>query len=133
MMYLALRKLRENNGYTQQQIADALNINRSTYAYYESGKTTPDIDTIIKLAKIFNIDYIDLLETEHKFNRQRVSDPNFERNNLSNFNRKNNDHVYELTREEQKLIIGFRLLPQDLQEEITQEVYLKVKNEKNKN
>lgn len=130
MMYLALRKLRENNGYTQQQIADALNINRSTYAYYESGKTTPDIDTIIKLAKIFNIDYIDLLEIEHKFDRQRVSDSNFDRNAVSNFNRKNNDHVYELTREEQKLVIGFRLLPQDLQDEIIEQVYLKMKNHK---
>lgn len=131
MMYLALRKLRENNGCTQQQIADALGVNRSTYAYYESGKTTPDIDTIIKLAKIFNIDYIDLLETEYKFDRQRVSDSNFDNNskNVPNFNRKDNEHIYELTREEQKLIIGFRLLSKDNQEEITQEVYNKMKND----
>ena len=47
---------------TQQQVADRLRIERSTYTYYETGKTKPDIATLIKLAKIYNISYTQLLQ-----------------------------------------------------------------------
>ncbi len=50
-----LRRLRLEAGYTQQNVADSLNINRSTYTYYETGKTTPDIHTLKVLAKVFNV------------------------------------------------------------------------------
>lgn len=55
-----LRYLREKNGYTQRKVADFLNIDRSTYSYYETGKTRPDIETLKKLANLFHvsIDYI---------------------------------------------------------------------------
>ena len=35
-----LKRLRENFNLTQQQVAEALGIDRSTYAYYELGRTT---------------------------------------------------------------------------------------------
>lgn len=66
MLPKILKKLRENCGFTQQQVADTLNIDRSTYAYYETGKTTPDINTIIKLAKIYNVSYAEIFEDEDK-------------------------------------------------------------------
>ena len=66
MLGQTLKKLRENCGYTQQQVADALNLERSTYTYYETGKTTPDINTIVKLARIFNVSYIDIFEQEER-------------------------------------------------------------------
>ena len=50
-----IKLFRLYNGYTQQQVADILNVDRSTYAYYESGKSVPDIETIIKLARLYNI------------------------------------------------------------------------------
>ena len=34
-----LKRLRENFNLTQQQVAEALGIDRSTYAYYELGRT----------------------------------------------------------------------------------------------
>lgn len=55
MLATHLRLLREKNGLTQKQVADMLNIDRSTYAYYESGKTRPDILTIAKLARLYRI------------------------------------------------------------------------------
>lgn len=42
--------------YTQQQIADILGIERSVYAYYESGKTQPSSELIKRLAALFRID-----------------------------------------------------------------------------
>lgn len=59
-----LRSLRVNAGYTQQNMADALNINRSTYTYYETGKTTPDIGTIQRLSRILNVEIEDFLNEE---------------------------------------------------------------------
>ena len=55
-----LRKLREAKKLTQKEIAEKLNIDRSTYAYWESAKTEPSIKHLVKLSKIYNvtIDYI---------------------------------------------------------------------------
>lgn len=59
-----LRRLRLEAGYTQQNVADALNINRSTYSYYETGKTTPDIQTLKALSRIFSVKPEIFLEDE---------------------------------------------------------------------
>ena len=74
MLAQTLKKLRENCGYTQQQVADALNLERSTYTYYETGKTTPDINTIVKLARIFNVSYIDIFEQEERDQTRSFND-----------------------------------------------------------
>ena len=44
-----LKYYRHECGLTQQQVADRLKIERSTYTYYETGKTKPDINTLIKM------------------------------------------------------------------------------------
>ena len=64
MLATHLRLLREKNGLTQKQVADMLNIDRSTYAYYESGKTRPDILTIAKLARLYRISTDFLLDVK---------------------------------------------------------------------
>lgn len=50
-----LRMTRMSCNLTQQQVADKLQIDRSTYTYYETGKTTPSIFTLMKLAEIFQV------------------------------------------------------------------------------
>ena len=57
-----LKFYRHECGLTQQQVADRLKIERSTYTYYETCKTKPDIATLIKIAKVFNINYTQLLQ-----------------------------------------------------------------------
>ena len=57
-----LKYYRHECGMTQQQVADRLKIERSTYTYYETGKTKPDINTLIKIAKVFDISYTQLLQ-----------------------------------------------------------------------
>ena len=55
-----LKSLRKQCAFTQQQISDALGIDRSTYAYYESNTTQPNVEALKKLAQIFNVsvDYL---------------------------------------------------------------------------
>ena len=55
-----IRALREDNDLTQQKIADLLSIGQRTYADYESGKTRIPVDSLLILAKFYNVslDYI---------------------------------------------------------------------------
>ncbi len=64
MLSRTLKKLRKNCGYTQKEVAKELGVDRSTYAYYETGKTTPDANTIIKLSKILKVSFSDIFQDE---------------------------------------------------------------------
>jgi len=63
-----IRALREDNDYTQTNIAKILNVGQRTYADYESGKTRIPVDSLIKLAKFYNVDmnYISGISTIKK-------------------------------------------------------------------
>ncbi len=55
-----IREIREDNFQTQQQIADLLHIGQRTYSDYESGKTRIPVDSLLILARYYNVsmDYI---------------------------------------------------------------------------
>ena len=55
-----IREIREDNSFTQQKIADLLHIGQRTYSDYESGKTRIPIDSLLILARFYNVsmDYI---------------------------------------------------------------------------
>ena len=57
---MKLKDLREDNDYTQEQIAKVLNCKQNTYQQYESGKRQIPIENLKKLAIFYNtsIDYI---------------------------------------------------------------------------
>lgn len=50
-----LRRYREYYGYTQQALADKINISRQAYSNYETGKRAPDMDILTKLCDIYSI------------------------------------------------------------------------------
>lgn len=51
---------------TQEEIADKLSIDRSTYSYYELGRTVPSIFALIKIAEMFDV-AVDLLISNNLF------------------------------------------------------------------
>lgn len=51
---MRLKEVRLKNMKTQQDVANAININQNTYSNYEQGKTEPNIETLIKLADYFH-------------------------------------------------------------------------------
>ena len=55
-----IRALREDNNKTQTQIASLLKIGQRTYCDYELGKTRIPVDSLIILARFYNVsmDYI---------------------------------------------------------------------------
>ena len=92
-----LRTCRTNCGLSQRQVADCLGVNRSTYTYYENGRSEPDINTLKLLAKIFNVSFISLL-------------PNDDSETLNDSENIEINPIYSLSKEEQDLLISFRLL-----------------------
>jgi len=57
---MRLRDLREDNDYTQEQIAKYLNVKQSTYSQYENGRRQIPVEALILLADLYHtsIDYI---------------------------------------------------------------------------
>ena len=58
--YKRLKDLREDADKTQTEIAEILKIGQRTYCDYELGKTRIPVDSLIVLAKLYNVsmDYI---------------------------------------------------------------------------
>lgn len=52
---MKLKEIREENGFTQTQIANYLNIKQNTYSQYENEKRQLPIDVLIKLAKFYKV------------------------------------------------------------------------------
>ena len=107
MLGTKLKRLRYQCGFTQKQIADLLNVDRSTYTYYETGRTRPDVDMIVKIANVYKVSCDDLLghfvtdETGSALMHGEESEYSILRRALS---------ICDLDREEQNLILVFRQL-----------------------
>ena len=50
-----LIKLRRQKGFTQEQMAKLLNIERSCYSNYENGYRNPSFENVLKLKKILGV------------------------------------------------------------------------------
>ena len=59
---LRIRSIREAKGYTQEYMAEMLDICQSTYANLESGKSSMSIERLIAIAEILETDLFDLVE-----------------------------------------------------------------------
>lgn len=60
MLPNTLKLLREENGISQTEFAEYLQVTRQAYNYYENGKRNPDYDTLRKIADYFKVstDYL---------------------------------------------------------------------------
>lgn len=57
-----LREVREEKGFSQTEVAHHLNISRQAVSNWEKGKSSPDIDNIILLSKLYGMSLDDFLE-----------------------------------------------------------------------
>lgn len=57
-----LKDLRKQFGYTQKYVAEQIGVVYQSYQHYEWGLTVPTLQNFIKLAKLYNVSYEDLLE-----------------------------------------------------------------------
>lgn len=69
-----LRRLRRINGYTQADLAKELNVTQTTVANWESGKKIPKWKNIEKIAEIFNVSPVSLIDEMEEKREKNKSD-----------------------------------------------------------
>ena len=57
-----INQLRKLSGMTQEQLAEKLNVSRQTISKWESDSTSPDLESIVKISRIFHVSLDDLLK-----------------------------------------------------------------------
>lgn len=61
-----LKELRKKNRYSQEYVAEQLNISRQAISLWENGKSYPDIDNLVLLAELYHVSVDELLRDEVK-------------------------------------------------------------------
>ena len=75
-----LREIRKCKGLSQENMASMLNISRSGYSKYESGESSPSIDTIKEICEVLNIssDYLIGIKNDDVMNKETIKNNPFE-------------------------------------------------------
>ena len=109
MKYRQLRAIREQNGLTQQQVADVLGISRSAYCGYETGRRSPDIDTLVQLSNFYGISvgkFVEKIVPQYMFDDEFLeSQPEAH-------------YLAQLSKEEIDLIVNLRLSSDSAKKEV---------------
>lgn len=116
-----IKILRTKLGVTQKHIASILGVDRSTYTYYELGKTVPNWSMIKRIAKVFKISPYNLLEDDNKYIASDISSSSKRRSNL-----------YDLSNQEKKLVLSLRSLPEDERKKVMKSIDKILKTLENK-
>ena len=64
MLHENLKALRKQKGLTQEELAIRLNVVRQTVSKWESGRSVPDADILLKIADVLDVSISDLLGAE---------------------------------------------------------------------
>lgn len=109
MLCRQLKIFRNQNKLSQQQLADVLGVNRSTYCGYEIGRRSVDIETVVRLADFYKVPV-------DKFFEKRIpaeyvyDDDYFE-------DQPDTRYLSQLSKEERDLIVKFRMMNEEQQKE----------------
>ena len=112
MLSEQLKIIRKANKFTQQGLADAIGIERSTYASYETGRNKPDAVLLSKIAKVFDVssDFILEIDTTVPLNVEDIS--------VQYKKKSSNKLVSTLSKEEKNVLAKYRLLSDNKKAEL---------------
>ena len=96
---------REACALSQQQVADALNIERSTYTKYETGGSEPNLSTLVKISRIYNISPMELLPMDSEAS---LTEAGAVAEGLNA-----DSPIYQLSKDERGLIALYRVLSRE--------------------
>ena len=112
-----LKKMRTELGLTQDDIAEVLSMNRTTFYKYENGAAVPPVNVLMKLAALFNVPVSVMLNDDNtlRFNSPERDDVDADTGSVSDFT--------QLNRDEKKLILKLRLMNADKKARIKELIY----------
>lgn len=93
--------LRKNAGLSQQALGDRFNLSQQTIYKYENGLAEPDIETLIRFAKFFNVSVDFLIGNEASATEEQVP------------------AALDYTVEEKDIVSKFRKLNPDIRKAVT--------------
>lgn len=102
-----MRELRLTFGFKQEDIAKVLNVSRSTYSYYEIGKTRPDPAVLGKLAVCYDVPISFFYEKEIAI-KEALYDSAGRRRRTSRISAVNPQKVGDLLPMERSLVLFLR-------------------------
>lgn len=59
-----IMQLRKQHGYSQEELADKLDVSRQAVSKWESGQSVPDLDKLVKMSEIFSVSTDTLLKND---------------------------------------------------------------------
>ena len=80
-----LSLLRKQNGLSQEELADKLNIARQTVSKWENGLAIPELDALIGLSKLYGISLDRIVKDDDECNRALKKSPEVEQSDLVSF------------------------------------------------
>ncbi|HAG69539.1 MAG TPA: transcriptional regulator [Lachnospiraceae bacterium] len=131
-----LKELRKAYSYTQEDVAAVLGVVRQTYSHYETGKRSPNFETLFKLAGLYSVSVDDLIQLTIDIDRNDYFDaprPTTSSNDLSELVEYLN-HPYNqkklrfLTNTEKELIFFFEKISEKDKREILEFTRIKAHN-----
>ena len=69
-----LKDARLNSGLTQEQVAEKIMVSRQTISNWETGKSLPDIVSIINMSDLYQISLDELLKGDQKMKEKMEKD-----------------------------------------------------------
>lgn len=64
-----LRAARQRTGFTQEQVGEAIHVSRQTISNWETGKSLPDVLSVISLSNLYQVSLDELLKGDEKMLR----------------------------------------------------------------
>ncbi len=112
MLSEQLKIIRKANKFTQQELADAIGIERSTYASYETGRNKPDVVLLKRIADVFGVssDFILEIDTTAPLNMEDIP--------VQYKKKSGNKLVSTLSKEEKSVLAKYRLLSDNKKTEL---------------
>lgn len=105
-----LKTLRKRFKLTQTDMSSMLNISRQAYSNYETGKRTPDLDTLLYLSRFYRITLNELVLGLSDASGDRIADDRVPY--LYSENKESGNSIY-LSEEELDFLIRFRSLSKE--------------------
>lgn len=110
MIHIRLREIRKKQGLTQQNVADFLGLDRTTYTYYETGTICPSLGTFKKLSEMYRVSIAYLIcETDDPKIIEKDALPNVA---------EEYEFAKTISKREKELILFFRALEEKKQKQL---------------
>ena len=120
----SLKKVRTEHNFRQKEVAQAVGVDRSTYSFYEIGRTRPSLETLCTLAKIYNVTIGYLIGKEANNPELRVA-----AESVSSAA----DPIALLKKDEQLLLMYYRVADEASKKKILEALQNEIKAGKDKN